>query len=126
MNYQVASNELNIFLENDIYSQEILFKCFYWYGKSYAVNISKSDDHFIVNLKPLTKEALGDTEWINLINMIKQDLIDFKLRDIVNKETQVIRELIVAKAFAYGEKDGDPDTEITDPVGFVPKFENNE
>lgn len=48
-------------------------------------------------------------------------MIDFKLRDIVSKETKTIRELIIAKAFAYYEEDQSPDTEISDPVGFNPE-----
>ena len=52
----------------------------------------------------------------------KRDLIDFKLRDIVTKETQTIRELITAKAFAYFDLDDNPATEISDPVGFNPSI----
>jgi hypothetical protein len=52
---------------------------------------------------------------------ISQDLIDFKLRDIVFQETQTIRELLLAKAFANYEIGDDPITDVSDPVGFKPE-----
>ena len=55
------------------------------------------------------------------IEKIKQDLLDFKLRDIINKETRIIRELLIAKAFANYDDEEDPTTDISDPVGFSPK-----
>lgn len=54
-----------------------------------------------------------------LISRIKQDLIDFRLREIVSRETATIRELLIAKAFAHYE-DIEPVTAISDPVGFDP------
>ena len=52
---------------------------------------------------------------------IRQDLIDFKTRDIITEETRNIRDLIIAKAFSkIDDFDSQPPGEISDPVGFDP------
>jgi His-Xaa-Ser system protein HxsD len=51
---------------------------------------------------------------------LERDLIDFNLRDIVTKETQNVRDLLIAKAFSNGEFDEEPRGEVSDPVGFDP------
>lgn len=122
MNYQVCGNELNISVDKNIYSEDVLFKCFYWYGKNYSITITGSGvDSFLVNIKPFNQDSLSEEEWADVIKKISQDLIDFKLRDIVTRETKTIRELIIAKAFAYYEPGQSPSSEISDPVGFSPQ-----
>jgi len=104
-------------LEKSIYSEDILYKCFYWYGNDFTVNIVDKVDKFEVSIKFNDQKEI---DFQKLTQRIKQDLIDFKLRDIVTKETKNIRELIVAKAFAYYQIEENPTTEISDPVGFNP------
>ena len=117
MDFEIISNKLNIRLDKSIYNEDVLHKCFYWYGGNYSVSISSfSESEFKVLITPKTEGIQLET----IIDKIQQDLIDFKLRDIVTKETQTIRELIVAKAFAYYELEENPTTEVSDPVGFDP------
>jgi hypothetical protein len=49
---------------------------------------------------------------------LERDLVDFNLRDIVTKETQNVRDLLIAKAFSNGEFDELPPGDVSDPVGF--------
>jgi His-Xaa-Ser system protein HxsD len=117
MRIEIAENVLSVFVDRNIYSSDVLHKCFYWYTAGFIVEIeSHSESAFLVRLQ--AKTAIADA--LALMEKIKQDLIDFKLRDIVTKETQTIRELLVAKAFAYDEEDSDPISEVSDPVGFNP------
>ena len=51
---------------------------------------------------------------------LTRDLIDFNLRDIVTKETQNVRDLLIAKAFSHGEFYEVPVGEVSDPVGYTP------
>ena len=51
---------------------------------------------------------------------LTRDLIDFNLRDIVTKETQNVRDLLIAKAFSHGEFDEVQVGEVSDPVGYMP------
>lgn len=118
MEFEIKEGELFLLIEKEIYNEDVLHKCFYWYGNNFNIEISSfSEKLFSVRLQPLNKlENLQNT-----IIKVNRDLIDFKLRDIVTKETKTIRELIIAKAFAYYESEDDnPLTEISDPVGFNP------
>jgi hypothetical protein len=61
---------------------------------------------------------LSSDELENLLLKVERDLVDFNLRDIVTKETQNVRDLLIAKAFSNGEFDELPPGEVSDPVGF--------
>ncbi|RYE57212.1 MAG: His-Xaa-Ser system protein HxsD [Sphingobacteriales bacterium] len=94
-----------------------LYKCFYWYGGNFDVVISHPNtQQYQIELSP----KFESPDFNETISKVKRDLIDFKLRNIVTKETQTIRELIVAKAFANYDDEENPSTELADPVGFDP------
>ena len=112
---------INISVPSDIYSLEILQKCFYWYGSEFIVDIDKKNNgHYKVQLEPQN----GPPDTFNkeeLTAKIKNDIIDHKTRDIVTKETQNVRDLLIAKAFSNTDEfDEEPPGKITDPVGFEP------
>ena len=117
MEFKIENDELLLTVEKSVYNIDILYKCFYWYGANFDVSISDfSRQSYAIKLIP---KNCG-TNLDEIVSRVKRDLVDFKLRDIVTKETQVIRELIIAKAFAYYEDTTNPLTEISDPVGFEP------
>ena len=121
MEIEIQDNSIVIVVEKVIYSLDVLHKCFYWYGANFQVDIStKSETLFQITLQPLNSESLT-TSFPSYSQKIRKDLIDFKLRDTVTKETQNIRDLLIAKAFAYYEVEDNPTTEVSDPVGFNPK-----
>jgi len=63
-----------------------------------------------------------ELEFDDILTTIKKDLIDFKTRDIVAKETANIRTLLIAKAFANNDEfDEVPFGDINDPIGFDAK-----
>lgn len=112
-------DSLTICVAEAMYSMEVLHKCFYWYSSEYRVTISKiSGNEIQIALKPQGLKELTDDDLENIITKISRDLIDFKLRDIVQQETKTIRELIVAKAFANYGTQTNPQSAVTDPVGF--------
>src|SRR5579862_1048942 len=117
MEVEIKEDELLLRIEKALYSEEVLHKCFYWYSGNFAVDISNfSAQLFLVRMRPTSKtQTFQET-----IDKVRRDLIDFKLRDIVTKETKTVRELIVAKAFAYYNLNETPITVISDPVGFDP------
>lgn len=121
MNCEIKGDLLNISIDGSVYNEDVLFKCFYWYGKTFSIEIDKADNgQYLVKLQA-KEESFSVDQWDVIISKVKQDLIDFKLRDIVTKETKTIRELIIAKAFAYYEEDSSPSTNVSDPVGFNPE-----
>ncbi|WEK21655.1 MAG: His-Xaa-Ser system protein HxsD [Candidatus Pedobacter colombiensis] len=117
MECNIQGNKCSFYLSLNNYSIETIYKCFYWYTSDFEVDINPDNlkCHILLTLKA---DSLCDFKPV--ISRIKQDLIDFKLREIVNQQTQTIRELIVAKAFANFEEFGVPQSNVSDPVGFNP------
>jgi len=125
VNYKIVGNTIELLIDGNIYSIDVLHKCFYWYSSDYDITILHADiaeGCLQVHISPKNKSNEFEAE--GLISRIKQDLIDYKLRDIIAKETQPIRELIIAKAFAYYNLDTNPTTDVSDPVGFNPNHVN--
>lgn len=119
---QINYNEciLSFKLNATDYSESVVYKCMYWYLGDYNVAISKDVNDYIVTIWLKNAKKFDEEE---LIVRLKNDLIDFKLREIVNKETLTIRELITAKALANYDFNMNEESlhDISDPVGFDPK-----
>jgi His-Xaa-Ser system protein HxsD len=99
-------------LNPDLYKETVIYKCLYWYTKKFEINIDKKDNYVIEITTDIKLPS-------NLEQKIKSDLIDFKLRDIVNEETKNIRDILYVKAFSdFDEFDQQPPGEYSDPVGF--------
>jgi His-Xaa-Ser system protein HxsD len=119
MVFQISDGRLNLRVEEQFYAEAVVYKCFYWYTRDFVVEINRESDTLLVSLVPKMRKSV--IIWEALVEKIKQDLIDFKLRAIVLSETSTIRELIIAKAFAYYEEENGPSSNVSDPVGFNPK-----
>lgn len=113
---ELTYNSLKFTVSVKQYNESVLNKCFYWYGKDYNVNITENDTDYVIELSTVNGEILNQDI---LVHKINRDLNDFRLRDIVASETKNIRELLIAKAFSHYQDD-DPETVISDPVGFNP------
>lgn len=109
---------IDIFLDENVYSKEAIFKTLYWYGNRFITIVNHlSDRCFHVHLEPLTDISLEEIK--SAYENLNRDLLDFQLRQIIHNETKNLRDLIVAKAFADGELDSLPEGDISDPVGFL-------
>lgn len=111
---------LSFLIERSLYSEDIVYKCFYWFSNNFDVSISEDESSHYFKIFISSKDPDLVVCNSELVSKVKQDLIDFKLRDIITKETQTIRELLVAKAFSHYE-DAIPNTDVEDPVGFNPE-----
>ena len=121
MNFENSadSNEIIAYAPISLYSKDSIFKCVYWYGDKYNVKVSLIEvSAFKISLRPLNGEEFPSNKSKDILQKLERDLIDFNLRDIVTKETQNIRDLLIAKAFSNGELDEMPPGELSDPVGF--------
>jgi len=125
---QIKDDEIIVFADTSLYSKDSIFKCLYWYGNNFHTNISITQDSrrefYKITLKPLVGYEIDEQTKIKTLQKLENDLVDFNLRDIVTKETQNVRDLLIAKAFSNGEFDENPPGEISDPVGF--KISDNE
>ena len=109
-------------IESSLYSEDVIFKCFYWYGDKFDVEISKADDDAMLVSLSIKDGSMSEDYLDALDSKVKRDLIDFKTRDIVSKETKVVRELLIAKAFAHSDEfDRPPPGDVSDPLGFEPE-----
>lgn len=110
-------NSLELLLSKKFYSQTVVFKCFYWFTKDYQVSIKEDKKEFRIELQGNS----SDIDIEKVIAKINQDLIDFKLRMIVDTETRNIRELIAAKAFSnytFEEDENAAKSVMSDKIGF--------
>jgi His-Xaa-Ser system protein HxsD len=116
---EIKDNEIIVFADTSLYSKDSIFKCLYWYGDKFHTNVSFADSNtYRVSVKPVSTNHLSQQEQENLLLKLERDLVDFNLRDIVTKETQNVRDLLIAKAFSNGEFDELPPGDVSDPVGF--------
>lgn len=119
---QIKDDEIIVFADTSLYSKDSVFKCLYWYGNKFHTNIAivqgNDREHYKITLKPLIDTEISEENKIKTLQKLENDLVDFNLRDIVTKETQNVRDLLIAKAFSNGEFDENPPGEISDPVGF--------
>jgi His-Xaa-Ser system protein HxsD len=116
---EIKDNEIIVFADTSLYSKDSIFKCLYWYGDKYHTNVQFADiNTYRVSVKPISSNQLSQIDQENLMLKLERDLVDFNLRDIVTKETQNVRDLLIAKAFSNGEFDELPPGDVSDPVGF--------
>ena len=117
----IKDGEINVFVDASLFSTEVIFKCLYWYGEKFHTTVNLIDSQtFSILLKPLGIVGTNETELDSYLQKFERDLIDYRLRGIVTKETQNVRDLLVAKAFSNGEFDEEPPGDVSDPVGFDP------
>lgn len=81
------------------------------------VDIEREAGAFLVTLF----DSSGKMNMEDIAARIRIDLLDFKTREIIIKETKDIRAMLIAKAFANDDAfDEDPSGTIRDSLGFDP------
>lgn len=89
-------------IDTKIFNECVISKTLYWLSGDFIVYLEGSGNKLKVKLEK--KEGdINNEELILLKTRINQDLIDFKVRDIVNHETKNIREILLVKAFANND-----------------------
>ena len=116
MLFQHATNELRVTVSADLFPQDVVFKCFYWYGHNFSIDIDHTEQQFVITLTPKNGSLDADA-MTALENKVRTDLVDFKTRSIVAQETKIIRELLVAKALSnLDDALAEPDCNLTEPA----------
>lgn len=117
----IKDGEINVFVDASLFSTDVILKCLYWYGERFHTTVTLIDSQtFSILLKPLGVVGTSETELDSYLQKFERDLIDYQLRGMITKETQNVRDLLVAKAFSNGEFDEEPPGDVSDPVGFDP------
>jgi His-Xaa-Ser system protein HxsD len=103
------------------FSKDAILKCVYWYSHKFRINLNSIENaHHEIRLVPLQVNNLAQVSLESWLVKIERDLLDFQLRSTISKETQNIRDLLVAKAFSNGELNEQPTGQVSDPIGFDP------
>lgn len=119
----ITDGIITVYFDVQIFTKEAILKCLYWYGDKFSTTIAQSENgkQLIVKLKAIDKDVIPDSDLQAYMQKLERDAIDFQLRQVVQSETQNIRDILVAKAFSNGEFDEAPPGNVSDPVGFEPQ-----
>lgn len=92
-----------ISVDLNVYNEAVIAKVLYWLSDCYNIFWKKGESSVEIRLEK--KEGTFSNEEIKYLkNRLSQDFIDFKTRDIVQRETKAIRELLLVKAFANNDE----------------------
>src|SRR5947208_1415035 len=81
----------------ELYTREVIFRaCYKFTDRSYLFLRPGENATIVIEVQPKTEEDNPD----RVIGDLKNELIDQRVRADLARETQSIRELIVAQAFA--------------------------
>jgi|JI10StandDraft_1071094.scaffolds.fasta_scaffold326735_3 His-Xaa-Ser system protein HxsD len=111
---QITLDFLELHLDAQVFSREGIFKCFYWYSNAYLIELTREENCFKVIIRSKSETGLTEPEY--LYKKIKQDLLDFQLREIITIQTANVRDLLIAKAFANGALDQEVNGDFGDPI----------
>jgi His-Xaa-Ser system protein HxsD len=108
------NDEITLLVDEALYSREALLRTCYLFTDRCYIFISRHDpQHLSVNLKA---KQIG-REFRAVAGEFANTLLDYQVRQEINRETATLRDLIVAKAFAEGDLlDDSPVSDDRDPV----------
>lgn len=119
----IVDGVISVYANASLYTKDAIFKCLYWFGDKFHTIVSFADENtYLIVLNPLSNVDIPKEELELYMQKLERDLIDFQLRDTITKETQNVRDLLIAKAFSSGEFDEDPPGDVSDPLGFNPSL----
>ena len=99
---RVKQNAVSFEIDTAVYNDTVITKAFYWLSGDFYISQENQGKMLHVILEK--KEGnIHETELAVLRTKLNQDLIDFKTRDIVNRETKNIREILLIKAFSNND-----------------------
>lgn len=100
---RINDNTACFIVDVAIYNDAVISKVLYWMIDTFHIEReSLENDRQQIVLEKKTGIISAD-ELYYLKEKLNQNFIDFKLRDIVNSETQNIRDILYIKAFANND-----------------------
>lgn len=100
---QVGHNKIRFIVDISIYNDNVISKVLYWFADLFFIERSFIDNNNQQIFLKKKQGMISNDELIQLREKLNQDFIDFKTRDIVNSETQSIRNILYIKAFANND-----------------------
>jgi His-Xaa-Ser system protein HxsD len=85
-------------IDTEIYSAEIIGKISYWLGKQFIVSEEKNGKDYSFTIEE--KSGLAINDWSMVKDEISCMCTDYRMREIIHKETKDVRTILYIKAFA--------------------------
>jgi His-Xaa-Ser system protein HxsD len=113
----VENGEVILLVDESVYSRDALLRTCYWFTDRCYLFVSRAGlGVFSVRIRAKAGGAALDT----ISGEFENALIDQQVRHDIARETERLRELVVAKAFAEGQElDDAPVGDYRDPVDMV-------
>ena len=99
-NHDSAMNSFLLEIDSDYYSEVVVAKSVYWLSGDYSISVCKDNDSYSVIFKKT--EEISDIEKQTIETNFRQYLNDNKAREIIEKETASIKNILLVKALAHG------------------------
>jgi His-Xaa-Ser system protein HxsD len=93
------NSTFSIEVDKQIYNDAVISNAIYWHTANFVID-RISNGNFETIIFQSKKNEISETEKENVLQKFNQDLNDYKLRQIVNQETNDIRTILYVKAFA--------------------------
>lgn len=96
-------NKICFIVDVSIYNDSVISKVLYWIIETFYIereSLEKNRQQIILEKK---KGIISEDEFSHIKEKLNQDFVDFKSRDIINRETQNIRDILYIKAFANND-----------------------
>lgn len=112
-NYErIDSNSIVFNVDLRIYPDIVISKALYWLAGAFIIERSSINDYVQRIVLEKKDSILSKEDFVELKIKLNQDFTDFKLRSIIDVQTQNIRDILYVKAFA--DNDDFEDYNLTD------------
>ncbi len=95
------SHKIEFKVDSSIYSDEVISKVLYWLSSRFVVERESISSQITrIALTSKDKRNFNELEANKIESDISQLFVDFKVREMIRKETDGIRNILYLKAFA--------------------------
>lgn len=101
---QISNTKIRFYVDSSIYNDSVISKVLYWLIDAFYVERKSTNDAQQQITLEKKQGEISTEELTPLKIKLNQDFIDFKTRDIINRETQNIRDILYIKAFANNDE----------------------
>jgi len=98
--FTIESNNLCIRLDLNIYPIQAIKKTCYKFTTRFPTIIKEEDNRNSVTVALTLPQKVNKEEVNDISKQFLQELLDENLRDLISKETDALRNLIIAQAFS--------------------------
>ena len=102
----IGKNKAQFNIDANVFSKSVIAKVLYWLNKDFVVQTTSHESMLLVEL-----ESSSDTDWDIQKKTISTMFSDYQMREVIEKETHDIRNILYVKAFSNFDNFTEYDTE---------------